>query len=421
MYFWVLWQAGDLKMEEIIEMCGGCRFMAQPPEPFLIEKLKRENRRVCLNVGGERHEVLWKTLERIPNSRLGLIRRCNDHMALLELCDDYSLVDNEFYFDRHPLSFSSILNFYRTGHLHLVREVSVLAFSEDLEYWGIDATLLEFCCQRRFNEKSEQVYDEIKKEGDAINQIEDEDFGDGRFAQIQKFGWDTMEKPQSGKTARGVASVSIFFIVISTVSLCVNTIPAVQMWECVNETDTVCQENLQSNPPQAKDISDEVVHQIDNIYLAKIESICIAWFTLEYLLRLVFCPSKRRFLQGALNFIDILAIMPYYLTTFFMDAKPTTGEEDGFRRAFRKFVQVFRLMRVLRIFKLGRHSRGLQSLGYTVTNSYKELGLLVMFLGLGVLIFSSLEYFAESEDNAENFESIPVTFWWALITMTTGT
>lgn len=176
--------------------------MANPPEPFLIEKLKKSNRRVTLNVGGERHEVLWKTLERIPHSRLGLLRRCNHHEALLELCDDYSLVDNEFYFDRHPLSFSSILNFYRTGHLHLVKEVSVLAFSEDLEYWGIDANLLEFCCQKRFNEKQEQVYDEIKKEGEALNQLEDEDFGDGYFAKIQKFGWDTMEKPTSSKAGR---------------------------------------------------------------------------------------------------------------------------------------------------------------------------------------------------------------------------
>lgn len=215
-----------------------------------------------------------------------------------------------------------------------------------------------------------------------------------------------------------VASISIFFIVISTVSLCLNTLPSMQMWECVNETDTKCEMNLQENPPRAGEESNSV-HQIDNMYLAKIESVCIGWFTLEYLLRFLFSPDKKKFLQGPLNFIDVLAIMPYYLTHFIMDAKPTVGEEDAFRKAFRKFVQVFRLMRVLRIFKLGRHSRGLQSLGYTVTNSYKELGLLVMFLSICVLIFSSLEFFAEGEDNPA-FESIPHTFWWALITMTTG-
>lgn len=126
-----------------------------------------------------------------------------------------------------------------------------------------------------------------------------------------------------------------------------------------------------------------------------------------------------RFLQGALNFIDLLAIMPYYLSYFLIEHKRRGGGEEDEYKTFRKVVQVFRLMRVLRVFKLGRHSRGLQSLGYTITNSYKELGLLVMFLAMGVLIFSSLEFFAEKEENPA-FESIPQTFWWAVITMTTG-
>jgi hypothetical protein len=62
----------DIPMEEdIVEMSAGCRFMPHPPEPFLILKTLRQNKRVSLNVGGERHECMWKTLDRLPHTRLG--------------------------------------------------------------------------------------------------------------------------------------------------------------------------------------------------------------------------------------------------------------------------------------------------------------------------------------------------------------
>ena len=58
----------------------------------------------------------------------------------------YILNDSEFFFDRSPRHFESILNLYRTGQLHLMEGVCVEAFSEELAYWGLGNNNLERNC-----------------------------------------------------------------------------------------------------------------------------------------------------------------------------------------------------------------------------------------------------------------------------------
>ena len=190
------------------------------PDPVTIERCKRSCRRIVLNVGGARHEVMWWTLARMPHTRLGQLRRCATHDALMDLCDDYDLGRMEFFFDRHPRSFATILNFYRTGKLHLVEEMCVLAFHDDLEYWGIDEWYLESCCQHQYHAKKEHVYEDMRKESESLRQRQTEDFGDGRCAGWRKKVWDLLEKPQTSRAARVSRTLGVRLVLVSRLNLC---------------------------------------------------------------------------------------------------------------------------------------------------------------------------------------------------------
>jgi len=354
--------------------------------------------RVILNVGGERHEVLWKNLSKLPHSRLGKIfylKTQNKIEEIKDLCDDFNPTTNELFFDRNSNSFGSLLSFYRTGKLHLSDNICVLSFHEDLDYWGIEECFLESCCQLVYQQKRDYIQDEIRKADEAERGntkiyllIEQNQC----FPKFKRKLWDLMENPNTSLAAKIIFFISIFSITLSTITLALNTIPDLQ----IKVNDTSKNGSLLNN-------ENNVIH-VDNPIFEIIEIICIAWFTLEYILRFFSSPNKLNFLKGRSNLVDLISFLPYYISLLI------PNQNANFEKG-RRMLTLLRALRILRIFKIARHSVGFQSLGATIKSSKAELGVLLMFLSIAVLLFSSLAYFAEKDEVNTQFKSIPHSFW----------
>ena len=103
--------------------------------------------------------------------------------------------------------------------------------------------------------------------------------------------------------------------------------------------------------------------------------------------RFISCPNKWDFLKSSVNVIDYIATLSFYTDLVLQQLVSHIKNADVF--------EFFSIIRILRLFKLTRHSSGLKILLQTFRASAKELMLLVFFLVLGIVIFASLVYYAE--------------------------
>jgi len=201
-----------------------------------------------------------------------------------------------------------------------------------------------------------------------------------------------------------VSALSVFFILVSITIFCLKTHPNLRVPVVVNITTSA-----RPNSSGAVWLLDQrTTDQYPAFFY--IECACNAWFTFELLVRFAVSPHILRFLHTPVNVIDFVATVSFYL-----DFLLTRLDREN------DFLEFFSIIRIMRLFKLTRHSPGLKILIHTFKASAHELTLLVFFLVLGIVIFASLVYYAEriQYNPTNDFTSIPVGLWWAIITMTT--
>lgn len=152
----------------------------------------------------------------------------------------------------------------------------------------------------------------------------------------------------------------------------------------------------------------ESVPSIDirfHTFFITLELLISVVFTIEYILRIITIRNKKDYIFSFFGIIDLLAIIPFYLSLFF---------------PFTKFFLIIRMLRMLRIFRI-LNLMDFMNDGYLIIralkNSSRKIYIFLLFLMIFSVIVGSIMFMVEG--HKEGFESIPQSIYWAVVTVTT--
>jgi voltage-gated potassium channel len=128
-------------------------------------------------------------------------------------------------------------------------------------------------------------------------------------------------------------------------------------------------------------------------------------FTLDYLARVWIAPQKKKYIFSFFGVIDLLSILPTYLTIFV----------SGFQSLI--VIRSLRLLRIFRVFKLSRYVGEGQNLANAIRSSQHKITVFLVTVLTCAIIAGTAMYLIEGPD--QGFTSIPQGVYWAISTMTT--
>lgn len=136
-----------------------------------------------------------------------------------------------------------------------------------------------------------------------------------------------------------------------------------------------------------------------------IEWIFTILFTIEYILRLVSVRNPLRYAFSFFGVIDLLAIIPGYLSLFV----PGTH--------YLLTIRILRLLRIFRILKLTEYITEARVITTALRASSRKISVFLLAVLTIVTVVGSLIYVIEGEENG--FTDIPTSIYWAIVTLTT--
>ena len=181
--------------------------------------------------------------------------------------------------------------------MHVPDQACPLVTEEEFRFWLLEDLNLEPCCLLKYfprtKEAHQQILEEIEENRRADRKNEEEKFGGGGLSRFRSRLWDVLEYPETSHCAQMFAFISVTIVIASTSSFVLESIIDDQV----------------SRTEEEEEDKQRLLEDVDLI-----DKVALIFFTLEYLARLVLCPAKIPFLLEKMNLVDLLGIVPCYLS-----------------------------------------------------------------------------------------------------------
>ncbi len=147
------------------------------------------------------------------------------------------------------------------------------------------------------------------------------------------------------------------------------------------------------------------IHRTYGDVLWQLELGFTAIFTLEYLVRIWCTQHRRAYLGSFWGVVDLLAILPTYVAFFLPQTAPLV------------VVRLLRVVRVFRVLKLMALFTELNEILTVLKNTARSIFVFLIIVMIVVVVFACIIYVIEGPENG--FDSIPMSIYWAVVTITT--
>ncbi|XP_019627277.1 PREDICTED: potassium voltage-gated channel protein Shal-like [Branchiostoma belcheri] len=329
-----------------------------------------EDVRLVFNVNGVRFEAWKSVLERHPRDPCwaGTRRR-----------RFYNIFTGEYMFeDQDPDLFRYILSYYRTNKLHFPPTGCVRSYNQQLSFFGIMPELIDDCCYEHWRVKNakEVTRSKIRRPAElALNGVLDTKTCRMKMS-------DLLQVAVRNQTATDVLRyLGCYFVLSAVICTIVESLKAT--------------ENKRFR---------EMYHWIFDV----VDPFFTAVFSAEYLLRMLLAQSSLQFVRSVTGVIDLFVILSYVLNFL-----------RGVNSTVRSILSLTRIFRTLKILQYAKVSHGVRCLYHTLSTLAGELVYLMFGIALVSVTFATIFYYFEKQVPNTSYSSIPSSFWFTIVTMTT--